>query len=72
MGCPRGPRATGPERGGEPKGRASTAGELEAIEAGHLDPGYSGLLHIPEALGITSTALLLRIEEFDAAPESEA
>ena len=49
-----------------------TDAELEAIEAGHLDPGYCGLLHIPSALGITPTALLLRVEEFDAAPEGEA
>ncbi len=46
-------------------------GELDAIETGHLDPGYRGLLHIPAALGITSTALLLRVEELDAAPEGE-
>ncbi len=36
--------------------------ELEAIEAGCLDPGYRGLLHLPAALDITSTALLLRVE----------
>ena len=47
-------------------------GELDAIEAGCLDPGYHGLLHIPEALGITSTELLLRFEELDAAPGDKA
>jgi transcriptional regulator with XRE-family HTH domain len=47
------------------------AGELEAVEAGRLDPGYRGLLHIPAALGITSTALL-RVEELEATPGGEA
>lgn len=47
-------------------------GELEAVEAGRLDPGYRGLLHIPAALGITSTALLLRVEELEATPGGEA
>ncbi len=48
-------------------------GELDAIEAGRLDPGYRGLLHIPAAIGITSTALLLRVEWLEAsAPGGEA
>ncbi len=47
-------------------------GELDAIEAGRLDPGYRGLLHIPAALGITSTALLLRVEGLEAATGGEA
>ena len=45
--------------------------ELEAIEAGRLDPGYRGLLHLRPALGVTGTALLLRVEELEAAPGGE-
>ncbi len=37
-------------------------GELEAIEAGRMVPGYYDLLYIPAALGITPTELLLRVE----------
>jgi transcriptional regulator with XRE-family HTH domain len=41
---------------------------LDAIEAGCLDPGYRRLRRLAVALGITSTALLRRVEEHDAAP----
>jgi transcriptional regulator with XRE-family HTH domain len=41
---------------------------LEAIEAGRLDPGYRRLRRLTAALGVTSTALLLPVEEHDAAP----
>ncbi len=41
--------------------------DVEAIEAGRLDPGYHGLRRLPAALAISSTALLLRVEEYDAA-----
>ncbi len=40
--------------------------ELAAIEAGRLDPGYRRLRRLAAALGLTSTALLLRVEELDA------
>jgi transcriptional regulator with XRE-family HTH domain len=54
------------ERGVSVDALAEAAGisstDVEAIEAGCLDPGYRGLLHLPAALGITSTALLLRVE----------
>jgi transcriptional regulator with XRE-family HTH domain len=46
--------------------------DVEAIEAGRLDPGYRRLRRLAPALGITSTALLLRVEEQDAAPGGEA
>ncbi len=54
------------ERGVSVEAGAAAAGiadaELEAIEAGRLDPGYHGLRHLAAALGITSTALLLHVE----------
>jgi helix-turn-helix protein len=40
--------------------------DLAAIEAGRLDPGYRRLRRLAAALGVTSTALLLRAEELDA------
>ncbi len=40
--------------------------DLAAIEAGRLDPGYRRLRRLATALGVTSTALLLRVEELDA------
>jgi transcriptional regulator with XRE-family HTH domain len=40
--------------------------DLAAIEAGRLDPGYRRLRRLAAALGLTSTALLLRVEELDA------
>ncbi len=40
--------------------------DLAAIEAGRLDPGYRRLRRLAAALGVTSTALLLRVEELDA------
>jgi transcriptional regulator with XRE-family HTH domain len=40
-------------------------GELDAIEAGGLDPGTRGVLHIATALGVTATALMLRVEEIE-------
>ena len=39
--------------------------DLAAIEAGHLDPGYRRLRRLATALGVTATALLLRVEELD-------
>lgn len=45
-------------------------GELDAIEVGDLDPGYRGLLHISAALGVTGTALLLRMEEIERRSEA--
>ena len=60
------------ERGVSVDALATAAGipgtDIEAIEDGRLDPGYHGLLHLPAGLGITSTALLRRVEEHDAAP----
>jgi transcriptional regulator with XRE-family HTH domain len=54
------------ERGVSVDGLATAVGisstDVEAIEAGRLDPGYHGLRRLPAALGITSTALLLHIE----------
>lgn len=47
-------------------------GELDAIEAGHMDPGSLGVLHLAAALGVTGTALMLRVEELEAAPGGEA
>jgi transcriptional regulator with XRE-family HTH domain len=38
---------------------------LAAIEAGRLDPGYRLVRRLAAALGLTSTALLLHIEELD-------
>lgn len=40
--------------------------DLAAIEVGRLDPGYRRVRHLAAALGLTSTALLLRVEELDA------
>ena len=40
-------------------------GELDAIEAGRLDPGSRGVLHLATALGVAATALLLRVEEIE-------
>jgi transcriptional regulator with XRE-family HTH domain len=40
--------------------------DLAAIEAGRLDPGYRRLRRLAATLGVTSTALLLRVEELDA------
>jgi transcriptional regulator with XRE-family HTH domain len=40
--------------------------ELAAIEAGRRDPGYRRLRRLAAALGLTSTALLLRVEQLDA------
>jgi XRE family transcriptional regulator, fatty acid utilization regulator len=42
-------------------------GELDAIEAGRLDPGSLGVLHLATGLGVTGTALLLRMEEIERA-----
>jgi transcriptional regulator with XRE-family HTH domain len=44
-------------------------GELDAIEAGRLDPGTRGVLHLATALGVTATALLLRVEEIERGGE---
>jgi XRE family transcriptional regulator, regulator of sulfur utilization len=64
------------ERGVSVDALATAAGipsiDVEAIEAGRLDPGYHGLLGLPAALGITATALLRRVEEHDATPGGEA
>jgi transcriptional regulator with XRE-family HTH domain len=38
---------------------------LAAIEAGRRDPGYRRLRRLAAALDLTSTALLLRVEELD-------
>jgi transcriptional regulator with XRE-family HTH domain len=46
----------------------STSADVEAFEAGCLDPGYHRLRRLAAALGITSAALLLRVEEDDATP----
>ncbi len=48
----------------------STSTDVEAFEAGRLDPGYHCLRRLAAALGITSTALLVRVEEHDTAPPS--
>ena len=44
--------------------------DLAAIEAGRLDPGYRRLRRLAAALGLNSTALLLRVEELDAQDSS--
>jgi len=61
------------ERGLSVEALATAAGidpaDLAALEAGRLDPGYHRLRHLATALGITSTALLRRVEEHDATPD---
>jgi hypothetical protein len=42
------------------------AADLAAIETGRLDPGYRRLRRLAGALGLSSTELLLRVEELDA------
>lgn len=41
-------------------------GELAAIEAGRLDPGYRRLRRVAAGLGVRPLALMLRVEELDA------
>jgi XRE family transcriptional regulator, regulator of sulfur utilization len=57
------------ERGVSVDALATAAGiasaDLAAIEAGRLDPGYRWLRRLAAALGVTSTALLLRVEELE-------
>lgn len=59
------------ERGVSVDALATSAGiartDVEAIEAGRLEPGYRGLRRLAAALGVTSTALLLRVEENERA-----
>jgi transcriptional regulator with XRE-family HTH domain len=40
--------------------------DVQAIEDGHLDAGYRRMRHLAAALGITSTALLARVEKVEA------
>ncbi|HEV3321845.1 MAG TPA: helix-turn-helix domain-containing protein [Solirubrobacteraceae bacterium] len=47
-------------------------GELDAIEAGHLDPGSLGVLHLATALGVSGTTLLLSMEEIERGAGGEA
>jgi transcriptional regulator with XRE-family HTH domain len=55
------------ERGASVDALATAAGipspDIEAIEAGRVDPGYRRLRRLAAALGVTYTALLLRVEE---------
>ncbi len=45
-------------------------GELDPIEVGYLDPGSLGVLHLATALGVTGTALMLRVEELERGGEA--
>ena len=47
-------------------GAGMSIADLAAVEAGHRDPGFRGLLRLAEGLGVRPVALLARIEEIDA------
>jgi transcriptional regulator with XRE-family HTH domain len=44
-------------------------GRIDALEAGHLDPGYELLLALSDALGVQPSALVLLAEGLSGSPQ---